>query len=104
MPERCRISCGEKWPGGILRPAIEDLLGAGAILTQFDPRDLSPEAKVAAGAYEAATGDIQAILKDCASGRELTDAGYPEDVAMASEVNVSGTVPKLVHGAYRAVY
>ncbi|WP_260850992.1 hypothetical protein [Rhodococcus sp. WB9] len=27
------IAAGEKWPGGELRPAIEDLWGAGAVLS-----------------------------------------------------------------------
>ena len=94
------IACGEQWPSGMLRPAIEDLLGAGAILSQFDPAALSPEAKVAAGAYEQVKSDIPAIFKACASGRELIGKGFPEDVAMASELNASGAVPIFLDGAY----
>jgi 2-phosphosulfolactate phosphatase len=36
-----------------------------------------------------------AALSDCASGRELIDLGFAEDVAIAAEVDQSGTVPLL---------
>ena len=35
------IACGERWPDGSLRPSLEDLLGAGAILASV-PGDPSP--------------------------------------------------------------
>lgn len=44
------IACGKQWPSGMLRPAIEDFIGAGTILSQFYPAELSSEAKMAAGA------------------------------------------------------
>ncbi len=94
------IACGEQWPSGMLRPAIEDLLGACAILSQFDPVGLSPEAKMAAGAYQQVACDVSATIAECASGRELAIAGFPEDVALASELNVSRTVPIFEDRAY----
>ncbi|MCY0909700.1 MAG: hypothetical protein OWR62_15065 [Sulfobacillus thermotolerans] len=45
--------------------------------------------------------DIPTILAECSSGRELATAGFPEDVAMASDLNTSRTVPLFVNGAYR---
>ncbi len=95
------IACGEQWPNGMLRPAIEDFIGAGAILSQFDPRGLSPEAAIARGAYEHVKTDVPTILQECGSGRELATAGFPEDVTIASEANVSRTVPVFLDGAYR---
>ncbi len=95
------IACGEQWPNGMLRPAIEDFIGAGAVLSQFDPAELSPEAKMAAGAYEQVARDVSTTVAECSSGRELAAAGFPEDVAMASELNVSRTVAIFEDGAYR---
>lgn len=95
------IACGEQWPSGMLRPALEDLLGAGAILSYFDPAELSPEAKMAAGAYEQVVSDIPTMLMECSSGRELVFKGFSEDVVMAGELNVSRTVPIFMDGAYR---
>ena len=51
------IAAGERWNGttGPLRPAIEDLLGAGAIIEALGRRSVSPEARIAA----AAVGDLE---------------------------------------------
>lgn len=95
------IACGEQWPSGMLRPAIEDFIGAGAILSQLSHVGLSPEAKMAVGAYEQVASDIPTILAECSSGRELVAAGFLEDVAMASDLNVSRTLPIFMDGAYR---
>ena len=92
------IACGEQWPSGMLRPAMEDVIGAGAILGQLGPTGLSPEAKRAVGAYEQVAGDIPTIMAACSSGRELAAAGFPEDVAMARELNVSRTGPICMDG------
>lgn len=94
------ISCGEHWSNGRLRPSIEDLIGAGAILSHFEQQFLSPEAKVALGAFRQFEHDITGVLKECSSGRELIQKGFPDDVTVSSEVNVSSTVPILHNGAY----
>ena len=50
------VAAGERWPDGSLRPATEDLWGAGAVIAALDSlgmTGLSPEARSAAGAWHA---------------------------------------------------
>lgn len=96
------IAAGEKWPDGSLRPALEDLLGAGAILDTLEG-DLSPDAEATRAAYQAMRENCAAAIRDCASGQELTDAGYGDDVAYALAQNVSRAAPRLIDGAYQHV-
>jgi glucose-6-phosphate dehydrogenase assembly protein OpcA len=71
-----------------LRPSLEDLLGAGAILASmaWDP---SPEARAAIAAFRDAAPRLPEVLSECASGRELTEKGWGADVGYASRLNVS---------------
>lgn len=87
------IASGERWPDGTLRPAVEDLWGAGAVLDALDPDDLSPEAAMARDAFGVA--DLPDALHACAGGRELTAKGYADDVVVASELDASSVVPLL---------
>ncbi|TWB44314.1 2-phosphosulfolactate phosphatase [Nitrospirillum pindoramense] len=96
------IPAGERWPDGGLRPAVEDLLGAGAIIAALDLPP-SAEARVARDAYTAARGDLVDIIRDSRSGRELTEWGYAGDVEIALAVNTSTTTPILRDGAYQAL-
>jgi 2-phosphosulfolactate phosphatase len=98
------ICSGERWPDGTLRPAVEDLWGAGAlvdVLVAGGWRDAAPEAVAAAAAFRAVQDDVGAALRTCASGRELIDAGYPDDVEIAAELDRSASVPVLRDGAFR---
>jgi len=91
------IPAGERWPDDSLRPAVEDLWGAGAVVAALVRRGVgraSAEARVAAAAFTA-LDDPAAALRDCASGRELIDAGFAEDVEIAAEVDSSRAVPVL---------
>jgi 2-phosphosulfolactate phosphatase len=90
------IAAGERWPDGSLRPALEDLLCAGAILGRLDGRKCSPEAQAAADAARFLDPTIQ--LHQCASGRELIAAGCEQDVQIAAELDVSQVVPLLRDG------
>jgi 2-phosphosulfolactate phosphatase len=94
------IACGERWPDGSLRPSLEDLLGAGAILAELGGR-ISPEARAAVWAWNGARGDVESVIRECASGKELVARGHLNDVIYASEVNSGRAVPMLTNGAFR---
>jgi 2-phosphosulfolactate phosphatase len=93
------IPAGERWPDGSLRPALEDLLGAGAIIDRL-AGSRSPEAHAAADVYRASTPDLASRIRRCSSGRELIDRGFERDVTLACEFDVSAGVPILVGNAY----
>lgn len=96
------IAAGERWPDGSLRPALEDLLGAGAVLAALArPGSESPEAAAARAAYEVARSIPDAVRR-CASGIELVTGGFGQDVEVAVEIDASDIVPVLVDGAFRA--
>lgn len=98
------IAAGERWVGageatGSLRPAVEDLIGAGAILAALCPTRPSPEAGAAIAAYRSAAPDLAGAIAACASGRELRERGYAADIALAAQLDVSHAVPRLTDGA-----
>jgi 2-phosphosulfolactate phosphatase len=93
------IAAGERWPDGSLRPSLEDLLGAGAILAHL-PGRRSPEAEIAVAAFHQAQTNLLDTLYRCGSGKELIGRGFAEDVRLAGRLNVSEAVPLLVQGAY----
>jgi 2-phosphosulfolactate phosphatase len=88
-PNVAVIAAAERWPDDSLRFALEDLIGAGAILSWFAMTDASPEARIARAAYEAVRGDLRDAIADCTSGRELIDWGYREDVELAVDCDAS---------------
>jgi 2-phosphosulfolactate phosphatase len=93
------IAAGERWAGatGPLRPALEDLVGAGAVLAAAgDAADLSPEARVARAAFSDARTDLGARLAAAGGGRELADRGWGSDLPFAIAHDVSTTVPELI--------
>lgn len=93
------VPAGERWPDGSLRPAIEDLIGAGAVIDELGMAS-SPEAEVARNAFRSARVALSSIIRDCLSGQELIGWGYPQDVEMAIAFNSSNAAPLLVSGAY----
>jgi len=98
------IASGERWPGDTLRPAVEDLWGAGLVidaLTNFGAGPVSPEAASARAAFRALGRTPAMALAACASGRELSEAGYGEEIAVAAEIDVSRNVPVLSGDSFR---
>lgn len=102
MGRRISIICaGERWPRGGLRPAVEDMLGAGAIAHRLEGSQ-SPEAMAARAAFRAAWDNLPRSLAGSATGYSLCRSGYTEDVTEAAALNVSPYTPVFIDGAFRA--
>jgi 2-phosphosulfolactate phosphatase len=95
------VPAGERWGDGSLRPAYEDLIGAGAVIDRLQGQDpsveLTPESEAAMLAFRALRP-----LESCPSGRELVERGFADDVRLAAEVDVSTVVPVLTEGRFVA--
>ena len=97
------VPAGERWPDGSLRPAVEDLWGAGAVvaaLVDLGVGGLSPEARVAEHAFRAVAPRLAEELHACVSGQELAGMGFPGDVDVAAELDRSDVVPVLESDAF----
>jgi 2-phosphosulfolactate phosphatase len=102
-PRIAVVPAGERWKGDdSLRPALEDWLGAGAIVSHIEGV-LSPEARAAAETFQTAHSDLPERLLACSSGKELAAKGFASDVELAAELDVSDCVPLLADGAYAAI-
>lgn len=84
------IACGERMHETAgeenLRFAIEDLLGAGAIIVALEVSK-SPEAVVAQAAFEGIQESLAAALWESVSGRELLSKGHGDDVKLAAALD-----------------
>ncbi|TLS36054.1 2-phosphosulfolactate phosphatase [Pseudalkalibacillus caeni] len=101
------VPCGEQWNDirkeeDRLRPAIEDYLGAGAILS-FLNGSKSPEAEVCVGAFKQSQKRITELLWESGSSRELRERGFEEDVKHCIRLNVCQTVPVLESDHFAAL-
>jgi 2-phosphosulfolactate phosphatase len=96
------IPAGERWLDGSLRPALEDWLGAGAIL-RWLPGDRSPDAESAVAIFEHHRERLVETLDRCASGRELAGRGHERDKLIAGDLDVSRTVPRFDGIAFLAI-
>jgi 2-phosphosulfolactate phosphatase len=86
------VPAGEQWADGTLRPAIEDLIGAGAVLANLPGRP-SPEAETAIAAFERCAHSLPEALARSGSGKELAARGFSRDVEFAAECAVSAVAP-----------
>ncbi len=99
------IAAGERWDhGDSLRPALEDQLGAGAILSALaqrgDRQSMSPEASAALDLFDAVRESLPERVRECVSARELAAKGFDSDVDVALALNASSTVPVLSEGSF----
>lgn len=96
---RCTIvACGERWTSvadepDSLRPSLEDLVGAGSIASALADLRLSVEAAAAAHLFDAVAHRLPDALRECVSGRELIERGFPDDVELAARIDSSDAVP-----------
>lgn len=109
------VAAGERWPDRTLRPAVEDQIGAGAVIAGLvaagkggyeagDGRHgYAPEAVAAMAVFEASEPRLRELLHHCSSGRELSGGGYAADVDIAAELDDSDSVAILRGGAFRPV-
>jgi len=102
------VPAGERWGDDSLRPAVEDLWGAGAVLDAvlrvLPDLSCSPGARAAAAAWRDARDhagtDLAAALAATDSGRELAHAGWEDDVRLAGQHDTSTSVPVLQGTSY----
>ena len=96
------VPAGERWPDGSLRPAIEDLWGAGAVVDAILAADpgvaMTDETLAATAAYRLVEDRLPETLLACPSGQELVGLGYASDVTIAAELDASQAVPTLQDG------
>ncbi len=101
------IAAGERWHhDNSLRPALEDHLGAGAILSALAALGhsgaFSPEASAAVDVFEGSSGRLDERMHRGVGGQELIISGFAADVAVAADLNSSSVVPVLHDGAFEA--
>jgi 2-phosphosulfolactate phosphatase len=96
------VACGERWPDGTLRPALEDLVGAGGIVAALGRVDASAEARAAASTYESLGDARRATLGDCASARELIERGFGGDVDLCLHEDASDVAARLADDRFVA--
>ncbi|HSI84204.1 MAG TPA: 2-phosphosulfolactate phosphatase [Candidatus Methylacidiphilales bacterium] len=101
------LAAGERREDFSLRYAHEDVYGAGAILRCMEKEmgrvvDLSPAAKSAVTTFEEAKPHLYARLIESESGKELLERGFPQDIELAAQLDVSNCVPILRNGCFEA--
>jgi 2-phosphosulfolactate phosphatase len=92
------VAAGERRDDGSMRFAVEDLLGAGALIDALADVGIdycSPEAAAAAAAFTGLRNATGHLIGASASGRELAERGFRADVDLAIELDVSSQVPVL---------
>lgn len=93
------IAAGEKWPDGKTRFAVEDIFGAGAVISELSG-ELSAESKAAALFFSSVKDDMLAVIGKSISAEELTGRGFSADVDYSLELNVSNIILILKDKAY----
>lgn len=97
------IACGERTgreEGAAVRFAVEDQLGAGAVIDALSVRGIdhsSPEAAVAGEAFHGMRRAVRHLLTASGSGQELIARGRRGEVVNAAEIDATDAVAVLRH-------
>jgi 2-phosphosulfolactate phosphatase len=92
--------------GATVRFAVEDQLGAGAIVDALGSLGIdhtSPDAAVASESFRALRRAVKHLLTASGSGLELIRRGRRDEVLAASAVDAASVVPVLRDGVFRAL-
>jgi 2-phosphosulfolactate phosphatase len=88
-----------------VRFAVEDQLGAGAVVDALGALGIdhtSPDAAVAAESFRALRRAVKHLLTASGSGLELIERGMRDEVLAAAAVDAASVVPVLRDGVFRA--
>lgn len=102
------IAAGElsgRETGAALRFAVEDQLGAGAVVDALGALGIdhtSPDAAAACEAFRGLRGAVRHLLTASGSGQELLELGRRDEVVAAAEIDAVSVVPVLRDGAFVA--
>jgi 2-phosphosulfolactate phosphatase len=92
------IAAGKRRADGSTRFAVEDLLGAGAIIEALAEVGIdyySPEAAAAAAAFTGLRNATAHLIRASVTGRELAAGGHAAQLEAALEVGISPNIPIL---------
>lgn len=100
------IAAGARWRGatGPLRPAVEDLIAAGAVLAALDPSAAvgaprcSPEAAAARDAFLGARADLVGAHLRSTTGRARDTSGDDADVVVTAALDVTDLAVRALTG------
>jgi 2-phosphosulfolactate phosphatase len=96
------IACGERIKTDIadnIRWAIEDYLGAGAIISYLRCAK-TLEAEMCESVFIRNRDRLNVILLECESGLELSNIGFRKDVLYSAQLNMCKSAPVLENGCY----
>ena len=103
------IACGELTArdSSEVRFAVEDQLGAGAVIDALAALGIdhtSPEAASACESFRGLQGAVRHLLTASGSGQELLERGSRDEVLHAAELNAVSVVPVLHDGIFEPLF